>query len=106
MLERQQRDLMAPKMKFSGATTSENLNAIGRLPDPTKIEDVVDEDNAYSVFVGTGVIGNRFWPMIRSVQLPWQHIYLLVFAGYCEIYNNYVYDLLEEVKESFDCCSY
>lgn len=67
MLERQQRDLMAPKMKFSGATTSENLNAIGRLPDPTKIEDVVDEDNAYSVFV-----------------------------GYCEIYNNYVYDLLEE----------
>lgn len=67
MLERQQRDLMAPKMKFSGAATSENLNAIGRLPDPTKIEDVVDEDNAYSVFV-----------------------------GYCEIYNNYVYDLLEE----------
>ena len=53
MLERQQRDLMAPKsLKFAGAAVNENLNAIGRLPDPTKIEDVVDEDNAYSVFVG------------------------------------------------------
>ena len=53
MLERQQRDLMAPKAsKITGSNAFENMNAIGRLPDPTKIEDVVDEDNAYSVFIG------------------------------------------------------
>ena len=72
MVERQQRDIM-PKTPRTPATTAvpnsavNDLNAIGRLADLTKIEDVVDEDNAYAVFV-----------------------------GYCEIYNNYVYDLLEE----------
>ena len=41
----------------------------GRIPDSTRIDDV-DEDNAYAVFV-----------------------------SYCEIYNNYVYDLLEEPQQ-------
>lgn len=50
---------------------SSNLDHIsaGRVPDQTRVEDV-DEDNAYAVFV-----------------------------SYCEIYNNYVYDLLEEPQQ-------
>ena len=57
MLERQQRDILAPKTPKSttpapATTTPGDVNGIGRLADPTKIEDVVDEDNAYAVFVG------------------------------------------------------
>lgn len=70
MLERQQRDIMpsakACPPKIGLNKDSFEMNALGRLPDPTKIEGV-DEDNGYAVFV-----------------------------SYCEIYNNYVYDLLEE----------
>ena len=51
MMERQQRDILAPKTPKS-TSAAENINAIGRLADPTKIEDVVDEDNAYVVFAG------------------------------------------------------
>ena len=39
-----------------------------RIPEPKKLDQVVDEDSGYSVFV-----------------------------SYVEIYNNYVYDLLEEL---------
>lgn len=49
-----------------------------RVPDPRKVEQGVDEDSLYSVFV-----------------------------SYVEIYNNYVYDLLEEqqtnsIKHKYD----
>ena len=59
MLERQQRDILAPKTPKTVASTPvahsatpASSDAIGRLADPTKIEDVVDEDNSYAVFVG------------------------------------------------------
>ena len=61
MLERQQRDIMAPRASKTSTSTpavpavnnaSTDSNGIGRVADPTKIEDVVDEDNAYAVFVG------------------------------------------------------
>lgn len=49
-----------------------------RVPEPRKVEQGVDEDSLYSVFV-----------------------------SYVEIYNNYVYDLLEEhqtnsIKQKYD----
>ena len=58
--------------KTTAATTTFNTKYFlskGRIPDPTRVSDV-DEDNAYAVFV-----------------------------SYCEIYNNYVYDLLEEPQQ-------
>lgn len=42
-----------------------------RIPEPKRLHKVVDEDSGYSVFV-----------------------------SYVEIYNNYVYDLLEETPDS------
>ena len=117
MLERQQRDLLAPKTPKSttpapATTTPGDVNGIGRLADPTKIEDVVDEDNAYAVFVG-----NFYETDIRDDEMRSRLAESLNFffknrcvkcfmspsvTGYCEIYNNYVYDLLEEVsREDF-----
>ena len=48
-----------------------DLGDLLRVPEPKKLDRVVDEDSGYAVFV-----------------------------SYVEIYNNYVYDLLEEVPNN------
>ncbi|XP_052787573.1 kinesin-like protein KIF23 isoform X2 [Mya arenaria] len=72
MMERQRRDILpalTPKTPGSGRQKKEFefVRDTGRLADPTCVSDI-DEDNTYAVFV-----------------------------SYIEIYNNYVYDLLEEL---------
>ncbi|XP_033102278.1 kinesin-like protein KIF23 isoform X2 [Anneissia japonica] len=71
MMERQKRELMAPLKTPSTPATprssrKNDLANMVRVPDTTSISNV-DEDNNYAVFV-----------------------------SYIEIYNNYIYDLLEE----------
>ncbi|KAH9488564.1 Kinesin-like protein kif23 [Bulinus truncatus] len=68
MMERQRRDLM-PNLTTPSKTSLKRPESgdIQRMCDPTKV-DTVEEDNNYAVFV-----------------------------SYIEIYNNYVYDLLEEL---------
>ncbi|CAH1789923.1 unnamed protein product [Owenia fusiformis] len=70
MVERQRRDLMPKLMKTPQTPRSKDKGAFcdsGRVKDPSRV-DGVEEDNNYAVFV-----------------------------SYIEIYNNYVYDLLEDL---------
>ncbi|XP_052261516.1 kinesin-like protein KIF23 isoform X2 [Dreissena polymorpha] len=71
MVERQKKDILPGLAPKTPGTTrkdkSDFVRDTGRMADPTKVADV-DEDNTYAVFV-----------------------------SYIEIYNNYVYDLLEEL---------
>ncbi|XP_071941974.1 kinesin-like protein KIF23 isoform X2 [Antedon mediterranea] len=72
MMERQKRDLLTPLRNPAAPATPKSsrkndLANVVRIPDTTSISNV-DDDNNYTVFV-----------------------------SYIEIYNNYIYDLLEEL---------
>ncbi|RXG67805.1 Kinesin-like protein KIF23 [Armadillidium vulgare] len=70
MLDRQRIDVMKSSRRYARKEVSGSQDSYERIPDSSHIGNV-DEDNVYGVFV-----------------------------NYLEIYNNYIYDLLEEFSEN------
>ncbi|XP_071825337.1 kinesin-like protein KIF23 isoform X3 [Apostichopus japonicus] len=78
MMERQKKDLMPLTQRTTSTPRrkeKEDFSNIVRVPDTTRVNGLV-EDNMYSVFV-----------------------------SYVEIYNNYIYDLLEEMPDTISAKS-